>query len=841
MKLLHLTFSFLAALLFVRPSVAADAATTFQSRILPVLEAHCTQCHGAEKQKAKLNFAGPRDLAHLTADRELWFRVLDQIEAGEMPPKDEKQLSPADRQAILAWVRTDFAALQAAHQRLEGRAKLRRLTRSEYSNTIEDLFGVRPTIRLNLPSDGRVDGYDKVSTALPLSAAGVAGYFKMADDILARLLRPTARAKPAPKPKPKTDALDDLLAPKPATPAAPAAPAATVAVNKTNSRPFDPARTTRAIARASEQSKGHILELPDGTMVSFNTDTTSGPLQGFGTRVPGVHRLRISVYGYQTDQPLPFGIWAGHTGAYPQIIELVGILEAPPGKPAILETEVYLRTGDLNDLAPISDNLRLIPFGLGVPVPKNSQASQARSPGLAVQWVELEEPEQPLPGDRWLKTDLQAATQAGALSRESLLKAVEATFQRVGARLFRRDLTAKELAQFVDNLAAQIDDRLPVETALRDRITEMMTAPDFLCLIEEPGELPPFALASRLAYFLWNSTPDETLLDLARSDRLRDAAVLREQTERLLRDPKSARFVKDFTDQWLGLRAIDDTSPDSKLYPEYARNELLKHSSVLETQAFFRRVLDENLSVRNFVAAPWTLANAALARHYGLPDVTGLELQKVSLPPDSPYGGLWTQPAILKVTANGTYTSPVKRGVWVAERLLGIPIPPPPPDIPAVDPDTRGAKTLREQLALHSSQGSCTACHAKFDPYGFALESFDVTGAHRKNYRVLAPAGTAPVKGRPAWTDGLPVDATGKTPDGQPFTGIAELRQLLAKQPGQLARGVTRHLVTYATGAPATRLDQPAIDAIVTTAAKDDYGLRSLVHALVQSELFRWK
>ena len=196
----------------------------------------------------------------------------------------------------------------------------------------------------------------------------------------------------------------------------------------------------------------------------------------------------------------------------------------------------------------------------------------------------------------------------------------------------------------------------------------------------------------------------------------------------------------------------------------------------------------------------------------------------------------------MKVTANGTNTSPVKRGVWVAERLLGTPIPPPPPNIKPVEPDVRGAKTLREQLALHRGNGSCAACHAKFDPYGFALESFDVTGAFRKSYREVDPEVVKlPAhqrKGRTTWRDGLPVDSSGQTPEGQTFAGIAELRKLLSKQPELLARGVTRHMVTYATGAPATRVDQPAIDRIVKSAAADDHGLRSLVHALVQSELF---
>ena len=257
-------------------------------------------------------------------------------------------------------------------------------------------------------------------------------------------------------------------------------------------------------------------------------------------------------------------------------------------------------------------------------------------------------------------------------------------------------------------------------------------------------------------------------------------------------------------------------------------------------------MVDQDLGVKNFVASDWVYVNDRLARHYGLPDVGGPELRKVPLPPSSPYGGLWTQSAVLKVTANGTNTSPVKRGRWVAERLLGTPIPPPPPTVKPIDPDTRGAKTLRQQLALHRGSGStCAACHARFDPYGFALESFDVTGGFRTRYReadadVLAlPANQR--TGRPTWRDGLPVDCTGQTPDGRAFADISELRRMLAANPEQLARGVTRHLVTYSTAAPPTPLDDPAIDRIVKAADANGYGLRSLVHAVVQSELFQWK
>jgi hypothetical protein len=365
-----------------------------------------------------------------------------------------------------------------------------------------------------------------------------------------------------------------------------------------------------------------------------------------------------------------------------------------------------------------------------------------------------------------------------------------------------------------------------------------MASPDFLCRIEQPGKLTGFALASRLSYFLWNSTPDEQLLDLARQGKLTDSTVLREQTERMLNDPKSQRFVQDFTDQWLGLWGIDNTTPDRDLYPEF--DEPLKYSSLLETRATFREMLDTNRSVRDFVAPDWAIVNSRLALLYGIPGVEGFAMRRVSLPQDSPYGGLWTQAAVMKVTANGTLTSPVKRGVWVAERLLGISVPPPPPNIEPVDPDTRGAKTLREQLDLHRGKGSCAACHANFDPYGFALESFDVTGAFRTRYRIADPdAGKR--KGAPRWKEGLAVDASGVTPDGQTFANVTQLRQMLAKNPEALARGVTRHLLTYATGEPATSLDQGTIEGIVKRSSSDGHGLRTLVHGVIQSDLFRSK
>lgn len=789
-------------------AAADDAATVFQSRVLPVLTARCVSCHGAEKASAKIKLAGERTLERLVADRELWFRVLDQIESGAMPPKEKDKLANADRHAIRDWVRGDLTELLAARQLKEGRSRLRRLTRTEYANTILDLFGVRAEVAAHLPEDGRVDGYDKVSAALPLSADGALGYFTMADDLLKSfVLRPIPR-------------------------------------------PDDPSRRT-ARAVACQTNDGNLLKLEDGTFVSFNSDNTSGRLDMKPIQTHGWHRVRMSVYAYQTDKPLPFGVYVGNTWGYPEMLELTRLLYAPPGKPVVLETDLYLTGGNPRQQV----GFRLIPLGLGSPVPIQQQkfTKEWRGPGLAVQWVEIDPPDLPYPAERWLLADFPKElteqlrhNQVPALNREELLVVLRATFQRVGARLFRRDLTAREMDEIMADIPQRLDAGSRLQSVFFDKIIELMTAPDFLCVIEPPGRLSDFALASRLSYFLWNSTPDDALLELARQGKLHEPQVLREQTERLLKDPKSERFVADFVRQWLGLRAIDDTSPDRNLYPEYgAKGSWLKISSVMETEGFFRRVLDENLSVRHFVDPRWAVVNEGLAQLYGLPDVSGPELRKVDLPEGSPYGGLWTQSAVLKVTANGTSTSPVKRGLWMAERLLGTPIPPPPPNVQSEAPDARAAKTLREQLSLHRGTGSCAACHARFDPYGFALESFDVTGRFRNNYREVDPAVVKlppwERKGRPTWREGQPVESSGETPDGQSFEGIVALRQIVRKNPEQLARGVTRHLLTYATGAPPSRVDEPSIDRIVKAAASDGYGLRSLVHALVQSELFQSK
>ena len=368
----------------------------------------------------------------------------------------------------------------------------------------------------------------------------------------------------------------------------------------------------------------------------------------------------------------------------------------------------------------------------------------------------------------------------------------------------------------------------------------MLTAPQFLLIDERPGKLDDFALASRLSYFLWSTMPDDELLALAAGKKLALPATLRAQVDRMLASPKARAFVENFTGQWLDLRNIEATSPDKRLYPEF--DEVLQTSMVGETEAFFTEMLARNESTANFIHSDWLMVNRPIAEHYGIEGVTGEDFHRVKLPANSPRGGLLTQASILKVSANGTTTSPVIRGAWVMKRLLGTPPAPQPADVGSIEPDTRGATTIREQLAKHRSVESCAACHRIMDPPGFALESFDVIGGWRDRYRSQEKGDNANRKlhGRNVWEYklGLPVDATGELADGRKFKDMVDFKKLLLEQRDQVLKNVTENLLIYSTGAGIRFADRTEVARIVATTKAKGSGLRTLLHEVVESPLF---
>ncbi|MFM8273619.1 MAG: DUF1592 domain-containing protein, partial [Gemmata sp.] len=406
-------------------------------------------------------------------------------------------------------------------------------------------------------------------------------------------------------------------------------------------------------------------------------------------------------------------------------------------------------------------------------------------------------------------------------------------------RAFRRPASDADVKPYLSVVTARLDEGYSFERAVRVVLKGILVSPEFLFLREKPGRLDDFALAARLSYLLWSSTPDAELMKCAEQGTLAEPSVLREQVERLLKSPKARQFTENFVGQWLGLRDIDFTAPDFRLYPEY--DEALKVAMLAEAHLFFEELIRTDASITNVVASDFTFLNGRLARHYGVAGVSGMETRKVALKPESHRGGFLTMAGVLKVTANGTNTSPVVRGAWVLDRILGAPPAPPPAGVPAVEPDIRGATTIRDQLAKHRTTPTCNACHAKIDPPGFALESFDVIGGWRDTYRSLGAGKPVTVEGRRMpYHEGKKVDPS-DTFEGEAFANVDDLRKLLARDKERLARALAEKLVTYATGAAPVALDRPEIDAIVAQARDRGHGVRALIHEVIQSKLFRHK
>ena len=447
------------------------------------------------------------------------------------------------------------------------------------------------------------------------------------------------------------------------------------------------------------------------------------------------------------------------------------------------------------------------------------------------------------------------------------------------SRAFRRPMPDDVRAAYV----AQVDGRLKAgdcfETALRWAYRAALCSPDFLYHVERtaedregeapaeprsgprpttgngsagasPSQTPPqpsqriddHALASRLSYFFWNSLPDDRLFKLAAANKLHEPETLKAEVERLLQHPKSQRFIDDFLGQWLKLRQIAANDPDKKLYPEFSA--YLQDSMVAETRAYFRELLEKNLDAGHLIRSNFAMLNEKLAVHYGIAGVTGSQIRRVELAANNPRGPFLTQAAILKITANGTTTSPVPRGAFVMARLLGKEPEPPPPNIAAVEPDVRGATTIREQLDKHRNNATCASCHRHMDPPGFALEAFDVIGGFRSRYRSIGEGDPAPRGSIDPFIGigfklGPPVDPSGILVDERAFQDIIEFQSLLAADQSRLLNNLARQLTIYSTGRDLSFGDRDEIATIVTKTQSNGSGIRTLIHTLVQSLLFQ--
>ncbi len=405
--------------------------------------------------------------------------------------------------------------------------------------------------------------------------------------------------------------------------------------------------------------------------------------------------------------------------------------------------------------------------------------------------------------------------------------AAEKLINQFATRAFRRPATVKATKPILKLYLKQLEAGHEHIDAIRVAYQALLCSPEFLYHRTQKGPLHQHDLASRLSFFLWSAPPDTELRQLADEGKLNDPATLRAQTERLLRDERSAGMIASFTDAWLQLDKLGTMLPSHSEHPRYF-NDRLEESMRTETRTYIADAIKRDLGVSVLIDSDYSFLNASLARLYGVQGVEGSHVRRVALN-DPRRGGLLGQASILTATANGIDTSPVLRGVWVLECLLGTPPSPPPPDIEPLEPDTRGTTTIREQLTAHREVATCAACHSRIDPPGFALESFDEIGQFRKNYLLDG-----------AWRrQGPEVDPSGKLPSGETFDDIVQLKQHLMKRLDLVKRNLASKLLVHATG----RLDDPfdktsVLKLLQSHANQNDVGIRTLIHSIVQSEAF---
>lgn len=787
------------------------ASAEFRASVNPFLTRYCSDCHLDSANEGGLDLSVLDDDLNNEAAFARWKRIYDRVLSGEMPPKDSEHPGETERNSFL---RKLGPTLASAHEKSRGTV-LRRLNRREYQNTLNDLFGTNLDLEGMLPEDGRADGFDTVGSALGLSMVHLQRYMDAAG-----LVFDTAIAKTISRPETK----------------------------RIEASYLDTNEAEKFIGKAWKK-------LSDGAIVRFSQRAyPSGMVRGTRVNRPGMYRVRVTGYAYQSEKPITFSV-GGTSFVRGSEKPIYGFWSFPPGRPGLthsIELETWI---DRNYMITVE------PYGIHDPDQyKRKSIDNYQGPGLAILNVTMEGPvvdEWPSRGHRLVfdGMDRQEVMPRNPNDRrkswyvpkftvnsDDPSREARTSLKRIATAAFRRPASDEDVKQYVDLFNQELADGASFDEAIRTAVVAVLCSPRFLYLQESPGKLDSYALAGRLAYFLTRTSPDRELLERAESGQLAtDGDVLRKETERLIKSENFERFLVDLTDNWLDLRDMDFTVPDRNLFPEF--DAYLRYSMPLETRAFIRELIESNLPVHNLVKSDFALLNSRLADHYGLPPVAGATLQKVSLGPDSVRGGLLSQASILKVTANGTNTSPVTRGAWVMERILGEPPPAPPPGVPGVEPDIRGASTLRELLDKHRSLPACNACHQKIDPPGFALESFNPIGGYRERYRSIGSGEKVDtqVNGRVVrYRLGPAVDSSGEL-GGDEFADFKAFRDQLAGDEDILARTLTEKLLTFGTGRKLGFSDRAEVDRIVQASAAKGHGIRDLLHLVIQSEVFRNK
>ena len=779
------------------------------------LEKHCISCHGPEKEKGDLRIDQLSRDFKLGADTHHWAEVIEQVNSGEMPPKKEKKPTQEEIAAFVSSLDARIKEGRATRMAARPPVAHYRLSRTEYQNTVYDLLGVRydPAKPGELNEDTRWHGFERIGSELSLSPSHVDRYYRAAELVLDR-----------------------------------AFPNATSDARKLR-------KTAAELRYGSGKDQQAVLDrfgikkplrwlLFPGTVQNALSPNWLGKT---GPEHSGLYKLRIQASGIR-----PIGGQTAHLSIGKRTGEetVDGLIEfditAPEDKPQVYEFEVFLEMPTSLDFCVVATDVvdrrqgaafRNALGGRGYMFthssetvllnPNAPQMFDGKGNGLfstvILDWVEWEGP---------LVSGAEKSRRKEVVPPDDATPELVAThLQRFAERAWRRPVKREEIHQYLKSYQEERDAGEKLADAYRVALQGVLTSRHFIYLVEgDPvarERLTDSELASRLSYFLWSSMPDDTLFTAAKGGTLKGDG-LKKEVDRLLADGKASRFIDDFSRQWLQLHRVGMFPPDKKLYPTY--DAWLEDSMRAEPVEFFREMFAKNLPIDGFIHSDWTVANARLCEFYGLPESKTGSFERVSLKPEDRRGGLLTMGAVLGLTSDGTRHRPVHRGVWLSEVVLGKTPPPPPANVPAIEPPTPQSPkaTLRQKIEAHAKDANCAACHTKIDPLGLAWDNYDAIGKWRTREKVPAGVGEDPL-----------INPAGLMPDGRAFKDATEFKQRLLEDRDKVARAFIEHLSTYGLRRALAFDDEEDLKAIEAEAKKNGYRVKDIVRAVATSELMR--
>jgi len=749
----------LLALVSLVQYVCLAAGPSFQTTVQPFLKSNCVLCHNAKMKVGGLALDGYSDSKTALQDRDIWEKVVQKLRTGQMPPKGLPTPQPEQVALVTQWFDGQFARLDREMKPDPGRVTARRLNRVEYNGTIRDLVGVDFKPAADFPADDSGYGFDNIGDVLSLSPVLMEKYLAAAEKIARK-------------------AIVADLPPKPTR-------------ERIEYQPVPPEEQP-----APDLAAKH--EFP----------------------VEGDYVIRGLVSGKRDAELITLWLDGKEIKTFP--------ISTDDEAPRLGESRMHLTAGEHELKATLlHDDSRPDTQ----PDPSEVKVEDKNKRRIRDPYVDRFEINGPYnPHARPLTESHKHIFICGHAPGQHKPECARIIVAELARRAYRRPVTSAEingLVRFV-NMAQQNGDSF--EQGVRVALEAMLVSPHFLFRIESDPDpnnpaashhLDDYELASRLSYFLWSSMPDDKLLRLASEHKLHKPDVIEAEVRRMLLDPKSVALVDNFAGQWLELRNLDSVKPDPDRFPGF--DESLREAMKQETRLFFEAVIHEDRSILDFIDGKFTYLNERLAKHYGIPGITGPEFRRVELTGDE-RSGILTQASVLTVSSYPTRTSPVLRGKWVLENFLNDPPPPPPPGVANLDEAAIGTTiSMRQQLEQHRANPACATCHNRMDPLGFGLENYDAVGHWRAQ-------------------DGkFPVDAAGVLPGGRSFRSPMELKAILKTDRDAFARCVTEKMLTYALGRGLERYDKPAVNLICSRLAANDYRFSRLILEIVDSLPFQMR